>query len=140
VLQGPELLQVPEAADALARVPFIAILATHESPVLDRVHLVLPVAMWAEVDGTFTNYQRRVQRIRIAVSPQGDARPGRELLGGVLQRLGVDHPISAREGFARLAAAVPGYEGLTYKLLGSTGRALPLEEAAGAAAPEGARA
>jgi NADH-quinone oxidoreductase subunit G len=137
VLQGPELLQVAQAAEALARVPFIAILASHESPVLDRVHLVLPAALWAEVDGTFTNYQRRVQRLRAAVPPLGEARPGRELLAGVVQRLGVEFPVTAREIFARLAPAVAGYEGLSYKALGSTGRALPLDEAeANGAAPE----
>ncbi|HEX6737502.1 MAG TPA: 2Fe-2S iron-sulfur cluster-binding protein [Vicinamibacteria bacterium] len=137
VLQGPELLQVAQAAEALARVPFIAILASHESPVLDRVHLVLPAALWAEVDGTFTNYQRRVQRLRAAVPPLGEARPGRELLAGVAQRLGVEFPVTAREIFARLAPAVAGYEGLSYKALGSTGRALPLDEAeAKGAAPE----
>jgi NADH-quinone oxidoreductase subunit G len=141
VLLGPELLQVPQAAAAVARVPCVAILATHESPVLDRVHLVLPAAMWAEVDGTFTNYQRRVQRLRVAVPPPGDARPGRELLAGLLQRLGVEFPVSAREVFTSLAAAVPGYEGLTYKLVGAGGRALALNDAeADAAAAEEARA
>jgi predicted molibdopterin-dependent oxidoreductase YjgC len=140
VLLGPELLQVPQAASAVAKVPVVAILATHESPVLDRVHLVLPAAMWAEVDGTFTNYQRRVQRLRVAVPPPGDARPGRELLAGILQRLGVEFPVSAREVFPRLAAAVPGYEGLTYKLIGAGGRALPLNEADAAATAEEARA
>jgi NADH-quinone oxidoreductase subunit G len=134
VLQGPELLQVAEAADAVARVPFVAILATHESPVLDRVHLVLPAALWAEVDGTFTNYQRRVQRVRAAVPPPGGARPRWELAAGVLQRLGIDFPASAREVFARLAAAVPGYEALTYKAVGSSGRVLPLTEGAAAEA------
>ncbi|HEX9202795.1 MAG TPA: 2Fe-2S iron-sulfur cluster-binding protein, partial [Vicinamibacteria bacterium] len=64
VLQGPELLRMPEAVDALARVPFVAVMATHEGPELERAHAVLPAAVWAEVDGTFTNYQRRLQRVR----------------------------------------------------------------------------
>ena len=39
VLQGPELLLLPEAEDALARVPFVAVMATHERPELERVHM-----------------------------------------------------------------------------------------------------
>ena len=73
VLQGPELLRFAGAADALAAVPFIAVMASHDGPGLERAHVVLPAAVWAEVDGTFTNYQRRVQRIRRAVAAPGDA-------------------------------------------------------------------
>ena len=73
ILQGPELLRLPEAAAALSSVPFVAVMATHEVPELDRAHVVLPAAMWAEVEGTFTNYQRRVQRIRRAVPAPGEA-------------------------------------------------------------------
>jgi NADH-quinone oxidoreductase subunit G len=134
VLQGPELLRVPEAVEALSRVPFVAVMATHEGPELDRAHAVLPAAMWAEVDGTFTNYQRRVQRIRRAFAAPGDSRPLWELAAGLLQRLG--QPLgatSAREVFGLLAKAVPDYLALDYRALGATGRALPLKEDATAA-------
>jgi NADH-quinone oxidoreductase subunit G len=129
LLQGPELLRLPGAADALARVPFIAVLATHEGPELDRAHAVLPAALWAEVDGTFTNYQRRVQRIRRAVPPPGEAAAGWELASGLLSRLGRSLPASsAREVFALLARTVPGYAALDYPSLGAGGRVLPLAE------------
>jgi NADH-quinone oxidoreductase subunit G len=134
LLQGPELLRVGDAADALAKVPFIAVMATHEGPELDRVHVVLPAAMWAEVEGTFTNYQRRVQRIKRAFAAPGDARPSWELCAGLLQRLG--HPLaamSAREVFGLLAKTVPDYLTLDYRALGGAGRALPLKEDAAAA-------
>jgi predicted molibdopterin-dependent oxidoreductase YjgC len=117
--------------DALAKVPFIAVLATHEGPELDRVHAVLPRALWAEVEGTFTNYARRVQRIRKAVAAPGEARPAWELAASLLQRVGGGQSAqSARELFAKLAATVPGYAGLDYKLIGSGGRALATAEGA----------
>jgi NADH-quinone oxidoreductase subunit G len=125
VLQGPELLRHAAAAEALAKVPFIAVMATHEGPELDRAHLVLPLAMWAEVEGTFTNYARRVQRIRKAVPAPGDARPAWEFATALLQRSGGTlAAASAREVFGRLAAELPDYRGLDYKTLGSGGRAL----------------
>jgi NADH-quinone oxidoreductase subunit G len=126
VLQGPELLRAAEAADAIAKVPFVAVMTTHEGPELERAHLVLPAALWAEVDGTFTNYQRRVQRIKRAFPPPGNARPMWELGAGLLQRL--QHPLaatSAREVFGLLAKAVPDYLALDYRALGHLGRALP---------------
>src|SRR6266571_3667210 len=117
------------AVTALARVPFVAAMATHEGPELERAHCVLPAAVWAEVDGTFTNYQRRLQRVRRAVSAPGDSLPRWELAKGLLHRLG--QPLaatSAREVFALLAKAVSDYAGLDYKAIGPQGRALPLAE------------
>jgi NADH-quinone oxidoreductase subunit G len=125
VLQGPELLRVAEARDALASVPLIAVMATHEGPELDLSQAVLPASAWAEVDGTFTNYQRRVQRIRAAIPSPGDARPRWELTAGLLSRLG--SPLadaSARGIFRSLSDVVPGYGGLDYRALGSAGREL----------------
>jgi NADH-quinone oxidoreductase subunit G len=129
VLQGPEILRVPEAVDAVAKVPFVAVMATHEGPELDRATVVLPAAMWAEAEGTFTNFQRRVQRLRAAVPAPGDARPRWELAAGVLERLG--KPLgaaTAREVFALVAKTTPDYTGLDYRAIGPLGRALPLAE------------
>ena len=125
LLQGPELLRWAEAAEAVAKVPFIAVMATHEGPELDRVQALLPAAMWAEVEGTFTNYARRVQRIRRAFAAPGSAMPRWELSVGLLHRLGKPLPASsARDMFAHLTRATADYAGLDYKLLGSSGRAL----------------
>ena len=117
VLQGPELLRIPELVDAIAKVPFVAVMATHEGPELDRATVVLPAAMWAEVAGTFTNYDRRVQRLHAAVPAPGDAQPRFELAAGVLlparqAARGRDRARglrAAREGDARLRRSrLPG--------------------------------
>ena len=129
VLQGPEILRVPEAVDAIAKVPFVAVMATHEGPELDRATVVLPAALWAEAEGTFTNYQRRVQRLKAAVPAPGDALARWELAAGVLERLG--KPLgaaTAREVFALAAKATPDYASLDYRAVGGQGQALPLAE------------
>jgi predicted molibdopterin-dependent oxidoreductase YjgC len=126
VLQGPELLRFVGAADALATVPFIAVMASHDGPGLERAHVLLPAAGWAEVDGTFTNYQRRVQRIRRAVAAPGEALPRWELAGALLRRLGAPlAATSARELFAEIARTVPAYAGLDVRAVGAAGRVLP---------------
>jgi len=141
VLMGPELLRVPEAKDALAKVPFVAVMATHDAPELALATVVLPAAVWAEVEGTYTNYQRRVQRVRVAVLPPGDAQPRWQLTAAVLERLG--KPLgatSAREVFSLVAASMPDYASLDYRAIGSGGRALPLAAATGAGTAQEVRA
>jgi NADH-quinone oxidoreductase subunit G len=141
VLQGPELLRVAEVVDAVAKVPFVAVMANHEGPELDRAHVVLPAALWAEVDGTFTNYQRRVQRLKAAVPAPGDAAPRWELAAGLLERLGAPlGAASAREILVMLTQATPGYRGLDFRAIGGQGRALPLDAEAATATQEEARA
>ncbi len=131
LLAGPELLREQGIADTLARVSLIAVLATHDEPALERAHLVLPAAVWAESDGTFTNYQRRVQRLVRAFPPPGEARPRWQLAAELLRRLETPFPAATpREVFRQLAAAIPDYAGLDYRALGEGGRALPLAEEA----------
>jgi NADH-quinone oxidoreductase subunit G len=133
VLQGPELLLSREAEEALRVVPLVVVMATHEIPELEKTHVVLPAALWAEIDGTFTNYQRRVQRIRRAVAPPGEATPRWEMGAGLLVRLGAPLPAtSVREVFSLVARSVPAYAGLDHRALGSGGRT----PAAGPAARE----
>ena len=122
VLQGPELLRDAAVAEAVARVPFVVVMASHDETALAGASVVLPAAAWAETEGTFTNYQGRVQRFRKAFPPPGDARARWELAAALLSRLGAPlAATSARELFASLAAATPGYAGLDLKSVGSEG-------------------
>jgi NADH-quinone oxidoreductase subunit G len=135
-LQGPEFLGTAEGAAAARKVPFVVVLATHEGPELDAAHAVLPAAMWAEIEGTFTNYQRRVQRLRRAVPAPGDARPRWELTAELLRRLGAPlAETSAREIFVALTRALPDYAGLDYRALGFTGRVVAKPDTVQPAAP-----
>ncbi|HUG53527.1 MAG TPA: molybdopterin-dependent oxidoreductase, partial [Vicinamibacteria bacterium] len=125
VLQGADLLEDAGVAEAAARVPFVAVMASHERTELEKAHVVVPAAVWAEVDGTFTNYQRRVQRIRRAVPAPGAALARWELAAGLVTRLGEPITIaSAREVFAMLAREVKVFAGLDHRAVGKTGRDL----------------
>lgn len=66
----------------------LVVLASHGGAVVEAAHVVLPIAAWAEVDGTFTNRKGLVQRIRAAVPPAGDALPGWEAVAHLGQKLG----------------------------------------------------
>ena len=63
--------------------------ASHNGPLTEAAHVVLPLADWAETDGTFTNKLGMVQRIRAALPAPGDALPGCEVLTHLAHKLGV---------------------------------------------------
>ncbi|HLC16103.1 MAG TPA: molybdopterin-dependent oxidoreductase, partial [Thermodesulfovibrionia bacterium] len=61
-------------------------------------HVVFPAACWAEQDGTFTNSERRVNRIRKAVEPPGQARPDWWIVRALAEAMGAHWPYrSAKE-------------------------------------------
>lgn len=81
-----------------------------------QADFVLPAASFAEKDGTFTNCERRVQRVRKALPSPGEARADWQWLGDIARELGSDALDweSAEEIFDELAALTPIYSGMTY--------------------------
>ena len=81
---GNETLAVP----ATTPVALVA-LASHKGPLVDTATVVLPIATWAEVDGSFTNKNGRVQRIHPAIPCTGEVVPGWRALALLGSKLGV---------------------------------------------------
>jgi NADH-quinone oxidoreductase subunit G len=90
----------------VASLPLVIAIASHQGPLVDAAHVVLPLAMWAEVDGTFTNKKGLVQRIRPAREAAGDSLPGWEILSELGERVGVAiEPDSPKKVFLEAKAA-----------------------------------
>jgi len=88
----------------------------------EAAHVLLPITTFAEQEGTFTNFQGRVQRFWPALSGPGAARPAWFVLGAlVAERTDTPAPRSAAEAFAVLAGQVPAFADLTYDDLGTCG-------------------
>lgn len=125
VLQDGSMLQDPGVAEAAKNVPYVVAMSTHQGPHLAAAHALIPTAMWAETDGTFTNFDHRVQRFKRAFDPPGDAKPRFEVALDLLTRLGQPlNAATASDVFELLTAAYPAYEGLTHRSLGSKGQAI----------------
>jgi formate dehydrogenase alpha subunit len=127
------LLSEPDlhhAEKAIGQLDFLVVqdLFMHETA--ERAHVFLPAAAFAEKDGTFTNSERRVQRVRAALPPPGDARPDwwitAELAGRVARRLGIavgrqfDYADPA-EIFDEMARLTPFLGGLSHARLDREG-------------------
>jgi formate dehydrogenase major subunit len=88
----------------------------------ERADVVLPAASFLEKDGTFVNFDRRVQRVRSAVDPPGDARTDFEIVNLVAGALGADlgcpTPRAAMDEVARVA---PDFGGISHARLDRLG-------------------
>jgi formate dehydrogenase alpha subunit len=127
------LLSEPDlhhAEKALAQLDVLVVqdLFMHETA--ERAHVFLPAAAFAEKEGTFTNSERRVQRVRKALDPPGEARPDwwitSELARRIGRRLGVavdrqfDYAGPAAI-FDELAALTPFLAGISHARLDREG-------------------
>lgn len=85
--------------------------------------VILPAACFAEKDGTFTNTERRVQRIRKAVEAPGLARPDWDITSEIARRMGANgfDFTSAEDVFNEMAALTPSYAGISYSRLEKEG-------------------
>jgi NADH-quinone oxidoreductase subunit G len=114
-----------EVRAALEAAEILVFQGTNAGAVSEAAHLVLPSAAYAERDGTFTNFQGRVQRFRAALVPLGEALPDWEVLARVGRALGATDPGFSGERadrvFQALAAAVPAFGGMSYRALGDRG-------------------
>jgi len=106
----------------LALAAAVIVIGTTLPENLRTAAIVLPVANYAEEDGTFTNLRGRVQRFLQAKAAPGMARPSWWVVGDVLAALGKGNAYYlASEVFAAMASDVPAFAGMTYDALGMRG-------------------
>lgn len=80
--------------------------------------VILPGVSFAEKEGTFTNSERRVQRVRKAVTLEGDARPDTDILIDLMNRMGYPQPaMTASEIMDEVSTLTPSFGGINYARL-----------------------
>ena len=89
--------------------------------------LVLPAASFAEKDGSFTNTERRVQRVRQAVPPVGDAKPDWWIVSEIAKRMGGSgfDFTSSEQVFQEIVSVTPSYAGISYERIENQGLQWP---------------
>lgn len=112
--------------EALQKLELLIVTDSYNSPLTAIAHIVLPMAMNLEKDGTFTNFDRTVQRVRAAVPPMGESRDGIEIVSEVAARMGYELPaVHASRIMSDISKVVPGYAGVTYARLERGGVVTP---------------
>ncbi len=107
------------------RIGSLVVADSHGHATAALADAVLPLATFAEMDGTYTNRSGLVQRIHAAFPPPADARAGWEVVAELGARLGDgERAASAEAVFAKLAASESPFAGMTYATIGLRGAPL----------------
>ncbi|MBA7703272.1 Formate dehydrogenase H [subsurface metagenome] len=107
------------AREALEKLEFFVVQDIFLTETVQLADVVLPGATFAEKDGTVTNTERRVQRVRKAIEPIGNSKPDWWITCQIAQRMGSKgfdfaHPSQIMEEIANLT---PSYGGISYSRL-----------------------
>lgn len=113
--------------EALERIDFYVVQDIFLTESARYADVVLPAASFAEKDGTFTNTERRVQRVRKVIQPIGDSKPDWWITCEIAKRMGAsgfefDHP---REIMDEINRVTPSYAGITYPRIEENGLQWP---------------
>ncbi|MFW6150524.1 MAG: molybdopterin oxidoreductase family protein, partial [Chloroflexota bacterium] len=123
-LSDPDITHVRKA---LGHLDFLVVQDIFLSETAEFAHVVLPAASFAEKDGTFTNTERRVQRVRKAIEPIGDSRPDWWITSQIAARMGsrsfsYSGPFDIQE---EIRSLTPSYGGISYQRLEHAGLQWP---------------
>ncbi|MBI4285934.1 MAG: molybdopterin-dependent oxidoreductase, partial [Chloroflexi bacterium] len=124
VLSDPDAKHVTAA---LGRLDFLVVQDIFLTETARLAHVVLPGATFAEKDGTFTNTERRVQRVRKAIEPVGESKPDWWITCQIAKRMkamGFDFQ-SPEAIMEEIAFLTPSYAGIDYKRLEQGGLQWP---------------
>ncbi len=117
-----EKLGEENAKSFLSRFEFVIYQGSNENETSLLADLVLPSATYAEVEGTFTNFEGRVQRICRAMEPMGDSLPTWQIVASLAGTLGQAYPyVGSEEVFTELADRVAEFENLSYAKISDRG-------------------
>jgi formate dehydrogenase alpha subunit len=109
---------VAHAEASLRHLDFLVVQDIFLTETAKLAHVVLPAACFAEADGTFTNTERKVQRVRKAVEPPGAARADWEIVADLAGLLGQPMAFTSAEAImAEIARVTPSYCGISHARL-----------------------
>ncbi len=151
----------PTVAQALGKLEFLVVHSPLETETTRLADVVLPSSTFAEKNGTFTNFQGRVQRIRPSVATleqdraldgfamsrldkfgsqsdrwarglKRDARPSWRIIAGLASIMGERYRYNTAEDvFNEMAAKLEPFKGMSYALIGSKGLAMKVRKSHG---------
>lgn len=113
--------------ECLEKCEFLVVQDIFLSDTAEYADVILPSSSFAEKDGTFTNTERRVERIRKAIEPPGEAKADWQILCEVAKRasykgMNYAHPL---EIMSEIASLTPIYGGISYERLDPYGLQWP---------------
>jgi formate dehydrogenase alpha subunit len=110
------------AEKSIAHLDFLVVQDIFMTETAQMADVILPSKCFAEKDGTFSNTERRVQRVRKAVDPPGDLRDDWRITCEIATRMGYAMSYENSEAIMReISQVTPSYAGITYDRIESVG-------------------
>ncbi len=101
-------------AELVGSLEYSVVLASHKADWQSAASVLLPAAAWSEEEGTYTNFQGRIQYAHKANSAAGEILPVWEIFAKLLYASGVKELwLSTADVFASMTATVPAYRAIT---------------------------
>ncbi len=123
ILSDPDMGHTEKALRSLE---FLVVQDIFLSETAAYADVVLPAASFVEKDGTFTNTERRVQRLRKVIEPIGESRVDWEIISDLSCRMGRAMPYrSSSEIMKEIASVTPIYGGISHDRLEKGGLQWP---------------
>jgi formate dehydrogenase alpha subunit len=130
---GEDVVQTdPNSAHVIKAMKALDILVVQEifmSETAKLATVILPGTTFLEKNGTFTNTERRIQKVNQVAKPILESKPDGVIVTEMMQRLGYKQPIyDADEVLTEIADVVPFFKGVTRERLGKLGLQWPVKE------------
>ncbi|MGC8833372.1 MAG: molybdopterin oxidoreductase family protein [Armatimonadota bacterium] len=100
--------------DALRSVKFLAVSDLYLTETAGMANVVFPACSFLEKDGTFTNVEGRVQRVRKVVPPAAESKSDMEIIADIAKALGAELPRDPQAVMDEITKNVPQYSGVSY--------------------------
>ena len=118
IVSDPDTAHVKHALEKA----FVVVQDIFLTETCEYADVVFPSNAFAEKDGTFSNTERRVQRVRQVVPPKGECRDDWWTLMQIMNRIGYKcHYDKVEDIFNELRAVTPSYAGITYERIEKRG-------------------
>ena len=112
--------------EALEKLEFLVVQEIFMNKTAEFADVILPGASFAEKNGTFTNSERRVQRVRKAIEPLADSRPDWQIVCDISEQLGYPMQYTdTDEVMDEMASLTPSYAGISFERIEKEGLQWP---------------
>ncbi len=132
-IMGEDVLQTDpntcQVEKAISKIDFLVVQEIFMTETAAQADVVLPASSFLEKEGTFTNGERRIQRVNKAVDSIGNTKPDGQIVAEVMNAMGYNQPVySAPKVLDEIASVVPFFKGVTWERLGENGLQWPVLE------------
>ena len=130
-LMGEDVVQTDpnthHVLKAMSNLELVVVQEIFMSETCKQAHVVLPAASFLEKSGTFTNGERRIQKVQKVVEPIEGTRPDGQILVDIMQRMGFDQADYDPDTMLQeISAIVPFFAGVKWNELGKNGKQWPV--------------